>query len=189
MKVDGIFLLGTDIMVVDLSFPEETGDYSDVTPKLGLDYRVSDDVMVYGSVTKGFKSGGFNLTAPVPGGFDEEELWAYEVGLKSDLADGKVRLNLAAFYYDYTDLQVQSFIMAGQVSINNAADAEVTGLEAELTLKPSPAWDLGLNLAFLDAEYDTYPSAAIQGGDRVDCPTIQSNSSGARSLCTIASWA
>ncbi len=176
-KVDGIFVLGTDIQAVDLSFPVETGNYSEVTPKLGLEYKVSDDVMVYGSATKGFKSGGFNLTAPLPGGFNEETLWAYEAGVKSDLADGKARLNVAAFYYDYEDLQVQSFIMAGLVQINNAATAEVTGLEVELTAKPNPAWDLGLNLAFLNAEYDSFPAASLPGGAVIDASSNALNNS------------
>ena len=160
-KIQRIFLLGTDIVIVDLSFPEETGKYSDVTPKFGLDFRVSDELMLYASVTKGFKSGGFNFTAGTPGGFDEEILWAYEVGLKSDFADGKARLNISAFVYDYEDLQVQAFVGAGFVDTTNAASAEVNGMELELTLKPSSAWDLGLNLAWLDAEYKSYPAASV----------------------------
>src|SRR3546814_9243735 len=74
------------------------------TPKIGIDYDVADDVMVYASATRGFKSGGFQLGDGRP--FLPEYIWSYEVGLKSTLLDRRLRENVSAFSYDYTTLQV-----------------------------------------------------------------------------------
>jgi len=175
--VNGVYVIGTDTQLVDTSLPKETGTYGDVSPKLGLDYKISDASMVYVSASKGFKSGGFNFTATVPGGYDEEFLWAYEAGIKSDLADGRVRLNVSAFFYDYEDLQVQSFVVPGVVDVENAATAKISGVELELIAKPTDAWDLGLNLAWLNAEYDSYPEAAIAGGAIIDASGNKLNNS------------
>jgi hypothetical protein len=105
-----------------IDFREETvgelavhdDDY--VTPHVELDWHPNDDWLVYGSWSRGVKSAGFNqdpglngprdpTTIPV----DKEELDAYELGFKSTLADGKVRFNAAAFYYDYNDFQAFTF--------------------------------------------------------------------------------
>ena len=88
-----------------------------VTGRLVVEHDLDEDTMVYGSYTRGFKPGGSNLTyglesevAPVVvlPTFDEEIVDAYEIGLKTDLADGRVRLNAAAFYYNYEGLQYQA---------------------------------------------------------------------------------
>src|SRR5690606_19064935 len=102
------------------------------TPKFGAEFRATEDLMIYATVSRGFKSGGFNITAAVPGGYDPEKLWAYEVGLNARHLDGRLSSRLSAFYYDYKDLQVQAFIVPGVASITNAASANVSGVEAEL---------------------------------------------------------
>ncbi|MEX1148138.1 MAG: TonB-dependent receptor, partial [Sphingomonadales bacterium] len=73
-------------------------------------------------------------------------------------------LNAAAFYYDYTDLQVQSFLTPGVIDITNAADATVKGFEVELTARPVQGLDIGATLAHLDATYKSYPEAPVTGG-------------------------
>lgn len=168
LKTDGIFVIGNGAQIADLSFPEETGNYSRFTPKFGVEFRPHDDFMVYGSISQGYKSGGFNFTAVQPGGYDEEVLWAYEAGMKSELLEGRARLNLAAFHYDYEDLQVQSFVLPGQADVSNAATANVDGLELELLARVGTRLDLGFNLAYLDAKYDKYPEAPLTGGVTTD---------------------
>ena len=164
----GLFLLGTDIQIADLGFPAETGNYSDFTPKVGAEFRPTDDVLLYASVTEGFKSGGFSFTAPAPGGYKPENVLAYEIGVKSDVLDDRLRLNASAFYYDYEDLQVLAFIVPGTADVTNAASATITGAELEAAARLTPAIELTLGLAYLDATYDDYPEAPAAGGVTVD---------------------
>ena len=90
--------------------------------KIGLDYAVSDDVLVYGMVSQGFKSGGFNgansNTTQQLKPYAEEELTSYEIGTKATLLDGSMQLNAAAFFYDYKDKQEQdaSVTFVGNIS-------------------------------------------------------------------------
>jgi iron complex outermembrane receptor protein len=97
---------------------------------------------------------------------EPEYLVSYEVGVKSTLFDRRLRLNVSAFYYDYTDLQVLSVnIQPGStvptLGLDNAADARIKGLEFEATAVPTDWLDLGLNVGLLDAKFKNYLSAAI----------------------------
>jgi iron complex outermembrane receptor protein len=143
----------------------KVGEYKAWTPKFGIQFKPMQDVMLYASITRGFKSGGFNFTSGnVLNGFNPEKLWAYEAGFKSEFADKRVRLNASAFYYDYKDLQVQAFITPGVTDITNAANATIKGFEAELLTKPVKGLDLGGTLTYLDATYKDFPAAPITGG-------------------------
>jgi iron complex outermembrane receptor protein len=141
-----------------------SADWDAWTPKFGLDYRLSDDSLLYLSVTRGFKSGGFNFSAQQPA-FAPEFLWAYEVGIKSEWADRRLRLNASAFRYDYSDMQVQGFVDVSQtggaprVELRNAAEATVQGLELELTAVPVRNFELYAGIAWLDATYDEFMTA------------------------------
>lgn len=137
--------------------------YESWTPKFAIEYQVAPDLFVYGSATKGYKSGGTNFAATnlLALTFNPEELWSYEGGFKSDWLDHRVRVNLTGFYYDYQDLQVQSLIAPGVVSIGNAATATVRGLELETVFRPLTGLTMTLNYAWLDSEYDSFPNAAV----------------------------
>ncbi|RIK94254.1 MAG: hypothetical protein DCC73_06740 [Proteobacteria bacterium] len=131
------------------------------TPKFGIDYFVNDDVMLYVSATRGFKSGGFNLLGSGEQ-FEPEYIWSYEAGFKSMLLEQRLRLNVAAFYYDYTDLQVNRFNPAtggATTSVTNAASAEVKGLEAEVLALLAKGLELDMGIAVLDAKYKDFLSA------------------------------
>ncbi len=131
--------------------------WDDWTPKLGVDFRVNEELLLYASITKGFKSGGTNSLAPGSAPFDQEEIWSYEIGARSDWLDGRLRVNGAAFYYDYTDLQVSTFdAITGTTRIENAASAEVFGAELEVSalLFDALTWNAGF--AWLDTEYDDF---------------------------------
>ncbi len=134
---------------------KQTADWDSWSPKVGVDYTWASGKMVYASLSRGFKSGGFNLTAS-DARFDPEYVWAYEAGFKLDLIDRELRSNIAFFYYDYTDLQVSDFTRPGVLSITNAADAVIQGVEIENQWAPNYDWVFELNYAYLDAEYDTY---------------------------------
>jgi len=125
------------------------------SPKASIDYTFGDGPMVYSSVSRGFKSGGFNVTASDPE-FDPEFVVSYEAGVKQDWLNNALRTNIAVFYYDYTDLQVSDFTEAGVLSITNAADAKIQGIEIETSWMPSYDWMIEFNYAFLDATYKEY---------------------------------
>ncbi|MEM6683747.1 MAG: TonB-dependent receptor [Pseudomonadota bacterium] len=133
------------------------------------DYKITPDILTYASINRGFKSGTFNIgiitSLAERTQVEPEFLTAYELGLKSTLFDQRVRLNVSAFYYDYSDLQVLSVNQQGSgiptLGLDNAADARIFGLEFELYAKPTEALDLGLNFGLLDAEFQNYTSGAI----------------------------
>ena len=114
-----------------------------VTGRLVVEHDINDSTMLFGSFTKGFKPGGSNLTygteaviAPIVvlPIFNEEIVNAYEIGLKTDLADGRIRLNAAAFYYDYNNLQYQATdpeVFNG--GVGNIPESEIFGAELEFS--------------------------------------------------------
>src|SRR5690606_30468267 len=111
------------------------------------------------TVSRGYKSGVYNLTVtgPTPSpAIEPEILDAYEIGLKTDgWMDNRARINVAAFLYDYQDLQVLTIGTASQVAAN-AAEATIYGLEIEALAQVSNSLELSLGLAYLNSEYDQY---------------------------------
>ncbi|OYW35749.1 MAG: hypothetical protein B7Z42_13865 [Brevundimonas sp. 12-68-7] len=141
------------------------------TPRVALAYEVSDDVMVFASATNGFKSGGWNArgtTAVTNSAFGPEEAWSYELGLRSDLFDDSLRLNLTLYRLDVEDLQ----LLSGQPRpgggidfvTRNAGGLEATGLEAEITWRPTDALEIYATGSIADREYVDIPPVNGAGG-------------------------
>jgi len=145
------------------------------TGRIGLDYTTSAGTMYYVSVAKGFKSGfndvGFDLQGnPEPAEVEPEQLMAYEIGMKSSLPGDIGVFNVAAFYYDYQDMQVQvggiPLLADGTPDPNgipfyttlNAGEAEILGLEATLSVVASDHLKFEANAGFLDTEFKEYES-------------------------------
>lgn len=129
-----------------------------VTPKFGIAY-IADNLLVYASATRGFKSGGFN-TAQFQDPFDPEFIWAYELGVKTALFDRRARLAIAGFYYDYDDIQLL-VIPAGGVAgtfpiVINAAQATIKGIDIALSAHPFAGFAADLSMLFLDAKFDDF---------------------------------
>ncbi len=151
-------------------------DFSAVSGKIGLDFQLNDDTLLYGSISEGFKSGGFQGTlvfSPaniIP--FDEETVLAYELGSKMTLADGSVQLNSAVFFYDYENLQAQGTIEGGAggvenlFALQNIGDAEVFGVEIDLHARPAEGLDVSLGVGYLDAEITDPFIAEVQPGGK-----------------------
>lgn len=151
-------------------FSDRSEDWSSWTPKFGVDYFLNEDTMLYFSATKGFKSGAYN-TSGFEDPVDPEFIYAYEVGVKSMLLDGRVRFNVAAFTYDYEDLQVfASDIIDGIPTgvLQNAAEAEVTGLEVDINALITENFQVDLGLSWLDAEFGEYFAVDPETGDEVN---------------------
>jgi outer membrane receptor protein involved in Fe transport len=151
---------------------ENGSDYH--TPKVTVDWRASESVLFYASAGKGVKPAGISLlTLPIPFilpldpyFFDEEELWAYEIGAKTDWTGdfGALVFNAAAFYQDYTDKQTntQQEVFAGFVIgvVSNASSATAFGIELEASWQtPLDGLTLGLGYTWLDTEYDDFKDA------------------------------
>ena len=145
---------------------DNTIEHENVTGKLELDWHATEDTLIYGSVSIGTKSAGFNtgllddtgifgstVRADVP--YDEEKLTSYEIGFKADVFGGTSRINAAAFYYDYSDFQAFAFVNLNQVIFNT--DASVSGAELEFTSRPIDGLFVLLGAAYLDAEAEDIP--------------------------------
>lgn len=161
-SADDLFVFGQPIFV-PISSASGDEDWDEFSPKIGLDYRVNDDVLTYISYSEGFRSGGFNGRNSDPaniGPFDPEFVDNYELGMKGDFADNTVRLNLAAFYTDYSDKQEEVIEADGfggsNTVVRNASTVEIMGLEGELTWVLSENFQLNANFGYLDAQYDEY---------------------------------
>ena len=140
---------------------EETkADFDEVTYRVVLDHEFTDGVMGYVSYNRGFKSGVYNIsTGNTVDPTEPELLDAFEIGLKSSFADGAVQLNAAAFYYDYSDLQVSvtDTTQGGTQRIVNAASAKISGLEADVRFLISDAFLLSLGVStFFESDYDNF---------------------------------
>lgn len=133
--------------------------------RLGLDYEINPEILLYTSWARGFKSGGFTgrigVAADGDTPFDPEEVDAFEVGMKADLLDRTIRINLAAFYTDYRDMQLAQIYFDPATSVQgnrilNAAASTIKGLELEAQAIPADGLTLRGSLAYLDAAYDEF---------------------------------
>jgi iron complex outermembrane receptor protein len=129
-------------------------DWDHVTWKLGADWFVTEESMLYASVSTGFKSGGFLQTVGSEP-YDEETVIAYEIGSKNRFFENRLQANVSAYYYEYDDMQLRTIRDLASV-VQNAGEAEIKGIELELTGRPSDALELGANFAYTDAEFTDY---------------------------------
>ncbi len=150
-------------------------DWSDVSPKIGLDFHVSDSVLVYGQVSEGFKSGGWNprmFDASNLVGYDPEYLTSYEVGFKSQWLDRRLTLNGAFFFYDYEDLQLSSFEPGSDLTnvvltVANAGQVEIKGFELELAARPVAGLDIQVGIGYQTNKYKELESSVPWSIDNV----------------------
>jgi len=164
---------------------DTTLHYHEPTGKLGLDYRIGE-AMLYGSVSRGYKSGGvtgFYVTdvgAKAP--YNPEFINAYELGVKSSLADRKLRLNAALFYYDYKDLQAFGVIPNDQgfpeFRIFNVAKSRVQGGELEASWLPLTGLKIDVGLGLLDTKVVESAVGGVDVGNRLgNAPNMELDTS------------
>ncbi len=140
--------------------------FHSTTPKAGLNWQINNNDLLYFSYAKGFKSGGNNFAATSLVGitYKPENVSSYETGLKTQWLNLRLRLNLTGFYYDYTNLQVQSLVGPGNTQIGNAATATIKGIEFESAAQATSKWAFTANVSYLDARYDQFSAATVPGG-------------------------
>jgi len=159
------------------SYADLTKKWTEVSPKLGLSYKVNDDALLYLSYSEGFHSGGFfgvnqNIRDFERDQYDPEYAKSTELGFKSLWLDNRLRFNLALFNNDFEDKQ-EAFIKLDPDTqtvatvFENAARVIYRGLEVELELAATENLTLFANYGYLDAEYDEF-NIDVTPGDNVD---------------------
>lgn len=168
-----------------LPYTTTSDSWSSTDPRLGLQFRPNDDWLLYVQYSTGFKSGGFNARPSNPAdarrSFDMEELAAWEIGAKGTFAGGKAVVSLAAFTYDYSDLQM---VIAGinptsgtaVAVVGNLGDASIEGAEAELTWQPIPRLLFNAAVGYTRASYDSLDPAVLDVITSVGSPAVSLDS-------------
>jgi iron complex outermembrane recepter protein len=148
-----------------------------LTPKYGLSYQFTDGIFGYGGISEGFDAGGFNnrassLATALP--YDQERVITYEIGLRTDWFDHRLRANGTAFYNQYDGLQETAAVISpvtdGFVSVrSNANRAHTEGFELETAFQPISDLSLTANASYLETRFDSFPDAAVStvGGHSV----------------------
>ena len=163
--------------------------WTSTDPKVTIDYKPIDGVMLYATVSRGFKSGGFQFNATNAAlanqVFDPERVWTYEIGVKSQFWDNRAQLNVSAFQYDYKNLQLPRFTLlpppavagSGTNIISNAAASTIKGVDISGVLALTRDLKLTAGLSLLDATYDEYVSGAsnFSGNRMIRSPKAQGN--------------
>jgi iron complex outermembrane receptor protein len=146
--------------------------WSDTSPRVVLDYKLTPDIMVYGSVTKGYQAGGYNFALP-GSHYDPETIWNYEGGLKSYFPEYHLLLNASIYYYKYSNLQSLSLVSDGNGNLPlylvTISDQEATGLDFEAHWQATEGLRLNFVAAYIDADYKDYVTS--NGTDLSGQPT------------------
>lgn len=135
--------------------------WKEATPRFALEWKATPSILLYASAAKGFKGGGWQAATPdaatASRPFNPETAWNYEIGFKSDLFDRRVRLNLAAFRLDFSNLQVEQLddVLLTTV-VTNAASAKIQGVEGELSIAVTDGLSISGSGSWLDAKYKNY---------------------------------
>lgn len=145
-------------------FAARSSRYKNFNPRIGVEYHLGDNTMLFANYSQAFKSGVFNLNGTTDlaiGPVDPEELDAYEGGFKSELFDRRLRLNTTYFHYDFKNLQVQTIDRNGISSLQNAAAAESDGLDIDSEFAVTSRLRATAKILLLDSTYKSFP--AFQG--------------------------
>src|SRR5690606_18798499 len=153
----------------------DSREWNAFTPKIGIQVQPDESTLMYAFWTKGFRSGGYNMrhtAVLIPNeSFDQEELTSYEVGLKKDFAEGRLRFNGAAYYNTIDDMQREVNLpdpVVGVVQlIRNTADATITGVDMEFSAALTDSLFLQTSLGYVDGSYDEV-LFDISGDGKVD---------------------
>ena len=143
-------------------------NFSDFSPKVGVQIHPADDVMLYGSWSQGYKTGGWTTRYSTPqtfvSSFEPEEAETFEIGLKSTLLDRRLQINAALFQTNYNAIQL-NYQVGGSPTIANVGDGTIKGAELEVVAQPVPALTLNLALGYTDAYYTSLdPAVAVTSG-------------------------
>lgn len=166
------------------NFAVDRVEFSKLTGRAVIDYKITSDNLIYASYSRGYKSGGINPPLPpafsVPTTFGPEQVDAFEIGSKNTFGNGALRLNLTGFYYKYKALQLSRII--ARTSVNDNVDANIYGVEAEAVVSPVPAFVVNMNASYLRTEVSNdklLVNPRDPSGGRADAVIIKDIASGA----------
>jgi iron complex outermembrane receptor protein len=138
--------------------------FNNFSPKVGLQYHPNDDVMLYASWSKGYKTGGWTTRLQSPEaeapGFEEEKATTWEAGIKSTLIDRRLQINAAAFTTRYSGIQL-NFQLGASPTIQNAGTARIKGFEVEVQAAPVDGLTVTGSVGYLDAKYTDVEGPAV----------------------------
>lgn len=160
------------------TFSENTGNkksWSEFSNSAQLSYRYDENIMVYTGFSSGFKSGGFKTSGGSAESYNPEFVDSFTLGVKSTLLNGSMNLNFEAFYNDYTDKQLNTIKFENNELVQtflNVGEVTSSGAEVEMFwLTPLDGLMFNLNIGYLNAEIDSYPSVVEEGvnkGDKIE---------------------
>ena len=134
-------------------------DFDEVLPHASASWRAREDTTLYVQASKGFKAGGFNLTAPADAfAFQPETSWTYEAGVIERWEDEGVTLRASVFRTDWDDMQLSLFDPTGGGYVDNAGESQSQGLELEAEARVDDQWSFFASVGVLDTEFDRYMS-------------------------------
>ena len=167
-EMDKMMALGAMTQNIEFTSPgasaaplSKQNKWSDTSPRVVLDYKFNDDMMAYGSVAKGYQSGGFNALQ-VNATYAPEKVWNYEVGMKNYYRQYKLLLNASLYHYKFSNLQSLALVNNGspiptyQVT---SSDQEAHGLDFEARWQPARDLRLNLSSAYIDQTYKTFTTS------------------------------
>ncbi|MEM0931051.1 MAG: TonB-dependent receptor [Bacteroidota bacterium] len=138
----------------------ESATFDAFSPKAALGFQANDDVFLFANIARGFRPGGVNTFVSDPGNapFDPETTWNYEAGIKSNLLENRLKLNLTAFYINYSDQQVFTLLNLESFDFgtDNIGESRSFGLELESEWAATKGLNFTLNLGYLNTEITDY---------------------------------
>jgi iron complex outermembrane recepter protein len=158
-----LFIPGGPV-IADTPYPRRSARFSKPTFRVALDHHLTDATMVYASFNRGFKAGGFNTGSIPDPAYGPETLNAYEIGVKTDLLERRLRLDLSGFHYDYKSIQVQKIEGAATGIINGGA-AKLNGADLDLKFVATEALNFDLSAEYLNAYFTSFDQAPLSNPD------------------------
>lgn len=174
-SIERSYIAGGFPVITDAKFDK---DYSNTSPTLIANYRITDDINVYGKIARGWKAGVFNAESSDPNELNNpikpEIVTSWEAGLKSRWFENRLTANIAYFYDFHKDMQISRFDQASaQSSFTNAGKADIQGIELELVAQPIDALEISLTYGWLDATYKKYEDTCrITATGANPCPGV-----------------
>ncbi|WP_310498173.1 TonB-dependent receptor [Sandarakinorhabdus sp.] len=166
------------------AFQERTAKFDAVTGRVVVDWKITDDNLIYASYSRGYKSGGINPPLQpifaVPDSFTPEFVNAFEIGSKNTFLGGVLRANITAFYYQYKGLQLSRIV--ARTSVNDNVDANVYGMEGEFIVQPNRNLAVNMNVSYLHTKVSTdkfLSNPRDPSGGRSDAVIIKDITNGA----------
>ncbi len=154
-------------------YRKDSESQGEPTFRLALRQDISDNLNVYASYNRGYKSGTYSMSSILVDPVDPQTIDAYEIGMKSEWFDNRLRLNLAAFYYDISDYQVRAATGVGAPAVLlNAAEVESKGFELEFEALPTENLRLHGAFTWLDSEFSKFPFAPYTYPNPASCTPV-----------------